>query len=725
MKPSIHRRIRRRPVSRDIAAPKKENQQEQQFFGEKMHEPFFKPVVSMQQGVQRKCADCEKEDKVQRAPEKKEEEKVMKKEDKKEEKIQRVTDKKEEDKKVQKKEDKKEEEKVMKKEEKKEEEKIHKKETSVATTNTSATASNYIGSIDGRGQGMDAGVQSFYESRMGADFSDVKIHTGKEAAESAKDINAQAYAYDNHIVFSQGKYQPQTSEGKHLLAHELTHVMQQDRKPGNRISRKTESGFDIRGIYPDAASYPSTIFYEMGSAMIPSSEWHKVGDIAHDFAGKPITITGTASEEGGDVSNTSLINSRIGGVSHVLKNAGHNKKHSKNPRLSDTSGNKDYRQARNVEVKETLAPLPPGGEPPSSVDPCDKTINPDADISPCNLSVINAWPIGIKWIINALSKLNSPDIATIDQTATLFPGVPVKTVTANISNLLGQYIYTLFHHACHSTCDPACSRPARMDPDTGNMTVCPDFINEPSDNERAETLIHESLHATPGVKSDDIAYLTTRLITSLTGPEALKNTDSYVLLIFSLNGMAPSSVPPADTFDGTMTAPEQRKAQDALAFLEQWLLWSQYDTSLLYDAINTNIGRAGGWDTANDDMAMLMHNISTFFLLTDPGSSSPFPNSPINEDKAKMAGMYDRYNRMMYAVYQKNLDVHKSGISKWEKGPGAKIDLAEPFFAFGKEDAVKFIFALLVRADGTVPSGLVDAYIQGGNAFRKHWNMGP
>lgn len=237
MKPSIYRRMRRRPVSNDIAVPKKDNQQDQQFFGETTHEPFFKPVEATQQNVQRKCADCEKDDKAQRSTEKKEEEKVMKKEEKKEEKVQRVTNKKEEDKKVQKKEDKKEEEKVMKKEEKKEEEKIHKKEGAASTTNTATPALNYIGSINSKGKSMDAGLQSFYENRIGVDFSNVKIHTGKEAAESAKDLNAQAYAYGNHIVFNEDKYNPDTSEGKHLLAHELTHVVQQD-KSGGKIQRE-------------------------------------------------------------------------------------------------------------------------------------------------------------------------------------------------------------------------------------------------------------------------------------------------------------------------------------------------------------------------------------------------------------------------------------------------------------------------------------------------------
>ena len=204
MKLIANRRIRRRTINNDIAVPKKDNQHEQQFFGETTHEPFFKPSVASGQADTVHCKEEKKEEKkMQRSPDKKEEEK-----------------------------------KVQKKEDKKEEEKIQKKETSGTAANASTTATNYISSINSKGQNMDAGVQSFYENRMGADFSDVKIHIGKEAAESAKDIDAQAYAYGNHIVFNEGKYQPETSEGKHLLAHELTHVVQQNnmeikRTPGD------------------------------------------------------------------------------------------------------------------------------------------------------------------------------------------------------------------------------------------------------------------------------------------------------------------------------------------------------------------------------------------------------------------------------------------------------------------------------------------------------------
>ncbi|MGH9003945.1 MAG: DUF4157 domain-containing protein, partial [Acidimicrobiia bacterium] len=62
-------------------------------------------------------------------------------------------------------------------------------------------------------------------------FGDVKVHTGGKASESAKSVHAQAYTVGNDIVFSGDNYAPESSAGKRMLAHELTHVVQQRQGP--------------------------------------------------------------------------------------------------------------------------------------------------------------------------------------------------------------------------------------------------------------------------------------------------------------------------------------------------------------------------------------------------------------------------------------------------------------------------------------------------------------
>lgn len=77
------------------------------------------------------------------------------------------------------------------------------------------------------GQPLDGMVRSFMEPRFGADFSQVRVHEGAEAAASARELGAHAYTVGRHIVFGEGRFAPTTESGKRLLAHELTHVVQQ------------------------------------------------------------------------------------------------------------------------------------------------------------------------------------------------------------------------------------------------------------------------------------------------------------------------------------------------------------------------------------------------------------------------------------------------------------------------------------------------------------------
>jgi hypothetical protein len=76
-------------------------------------------------------------------------------------------------------------------------------------------------------QPLDAETQTFMESRFSQDFSKIRLHIDAQAAKSAESINARAYTIGRDIVFGAGQYTPTTPDGKRLLAHELTHVLQQ------------------------------------------------------------------------------------------------------------------------------------------------------------------------------------------------------------------------------------------------------------------------------------------------------------------------------------------------------------------------------------------------------------------------------------------------------------------------------------------------------------------
>ncbi|MFI8434349.1 DUF4157 domain-containing protein [Streptomyces sp. NPDC079020] len=83
----------------------------------------------------------------------------------------------------------------------------------------------------GGGSPLDTETRTDLESRMGADFSDVRIHNDSAAHESAKGVGAHAYTVGNNVVFQRDAYDPSSPQGRTTLAHELTHVMQQRSGP--------------------------------------------------------------------------------------------------------------------------------------------------------------------------------------------------------------------------------------------------------------------------------------------------------------------------------------------------------------------------------------------------------------------------------------------------------------------------------------------------------------
>jgi hypothetical protein len=98
--------------------------------------------------------------------------------------------------------------------------------------------------LAGPGNALDPALRQEMEPRFGADFSQVRVHSGAAAEQSARDVNAQAYTVGRDIVFGAGRLAPGTDDGRRLMAHELTHVVQQDAahalSPPQTLLRYTE-----------------------------------------------------------------------------------------------------------------------------------------------------------------------------------------------------------------------------------------------------------------------------------------------------------------------------------------------------------------------------------------------------------------------------------------------------------------------------------------------------
>jgi hypothetical protein len=128
----------------------------------------------------------------------------------------------------------------------------------------------------GGGQPLDHDVRTEMEGRLGHDFSDVRVHTDSAAAASAQSVQARAYTVGNEIVFDSGHYQPGSDSGRHTLAHELTHVVQQRSgpvdgtpagggiqlsDPSDRFERAAENSASLAmtGQAPAAAAAPGSV----------------------------------------------------------------------------------------------------------------------------------------------------------------------------------------------------------------------------------------------------------------------------------------------------------------------------------------------------------------------------------------------------------------------------------------------------------------------------------
>lgn len=179
-----------------------------------------------------------------------------------------------------------------------EEEYVQSKQRPSATSSASFAG---INSLKDSGQPLSEPERSFFETRFGYDFSQVRIHTGNRAEEMTDALNARSLTTGNDVVFGVGQYNPHSQEGRRLIAHELTHVVQQNKDsafqdhqqrhlPKTAISKSTRPGVIQRvggrrrrrrrgGVMISINSRPATIDQSMG-----------VDDITYRFYRIPIEL---------------------------------------------------------------------------------------------------------------------------------------------------------------------------------------------------------------------------------------------------------------------------------------------------------------------------------------------------------------------------------------------------------------------------------------------------
>ncbi len=112
--------------------------------------------------------------------------------------------------------------------------------TEESTGQTDAAPTSIERVLASSGRPLDPAIQQDMGQRFGHDFSQVQVHTGAAAEKSAREVNAHAYTVGHNIVFGEGQFTPNSYSGRHLIAHELTHVVQQTGSNGIRLGQSND-----------------------------------------------------------------------------------------------------------------------------------------------------------------------------------------------------------------------------------------------------------------------------------------------------------------------------------------------------------------------------------------------------------------------------------------------------------------------------------------------------
>lgn len=188
-------------------------------------------------------------------------------------------------------------------------------------------------SSKGGGSPMDTNTQQQMESGFGTDFSHVRIHTNSNSIQMNQGLGAQAFTNGSDVYFNQGKYQPKSSDGQHLLAHELTHVIQQRGNSLSKVQRATctndpatapSSGMSGCSTKTSRPSHPnSSLNFNSGGSGLDSTAKASLSGIAAkwhaDARNDTVRIDSFASCEGSASANWKLSCNRAKTVESELK----------------------------------------------------------------------------------------------------------------------------------------------------------------------------------------------------------------------------------------------------------------------------------------------------------------------------------------------------------------------------------------------------------------------
>lgn len=421
------------------------------------------------------------------------------------------------------------------------------------------------------GQPLDPSIRAFMEPRFGRDFSQVRVHTDAKASGSARAVSALAYTVGHDIVFGAGQYAPFTDAGRRLLAHELTHTIQQA-TPG--ASSPQFSQLEIGEV-----SSPEEKESDAIANAVVNDQLHS--DFAIRSAKRTTPVAALQRKVSADLAPIQQLLRKRGSSEKDISPADTHQvllmfKAMSDVDLRDTvraleTQDKDYierflthigqddqlneletlRRVKNARVWKTE----------TKTDGTTVTTEVVGSCSPDQFQkVYQAANTALNWLNKAVAQVDAfigaPDAPGNSDTATALD-LHFRSKTAAVVRHIREQLAHIradierapqFSIECHGTWDPGCAQAgAYAEREHGLIVFCYSFFGDDA-LRQAETVVHEMAHAQVGGELiTDRAYQADRVLPSLSTEEALTNAESYGLLVQQLGtGKTVKSTAPQD-----------------------------------------------------------------------------------------------------------------------------------------------------------------------------------
>ena len=616
----------------------------------------------------------------------------------------------------------------------KEEEKQIQRAPQGNSTHTYNVVENNLANLAGKGNVLPEETLTEMSSYFGNDFTGVRIHTDSDARRLNKNLNAQAFTQGNDIYFNEGKYDPNSKVGKHLLAHELTHVVQQQsapksiqRQPGDKhdltatslsgdpILEKTFDNEAIIGKFSNGNGEHVRRIQEallqlgldVGEAGADSKYGKDTEKAVKDFQ---LAADMSESEQDGIVGrktlgllDRSVRNDAVSTDTDVAEN--------------DLTVKDPKKKAKDEACK---------GQPTDKS--CDDTTTP-----PFRTTIVSAAQKAIEMIDKVLSEQLPPKKTKEADYPDIFSRIfrnndsrdvsakvaEVKKIYEQVKDFLGNLKKEKDLSRCGTLCDGGCrsGSPAyQTEKRDGRhiITFCPDFEK---DKEKILIVLHEAHHAAiPG--SSDKAYAETRLFEKLDHTKALLNAASFHVYAAWVDTPGSQPIGPKVKDTNLINDKTQKANVDStLAFMHQWFRLVPFDVSSTVQGAQE--AKEKGKYTQNNPEVFMELVFSKWFGLTRP------PAVPTEKDIETLQAIDDRVTTMDKAFKVPFVILETKDQSVWIKGPGPDIALNQNLL---KLDQIHMAIALLqelVHATPNISAESEALYVGTINDMRNLRNLDP